>query len=181
MKKLLIILLLVLLTAFSGQSVFAQTPTATPSKIQYDLAYPGMLPDNPFYKLKVLRDKIEENLISGPKQKIEFYLLQTDKGILATAILIDKHNIPLAKETALKAENNYSLLTGQLNNLDGASSTSLLNKLETASLKHQEILLSIINRVPQKDQATFKTVLEFSKKNLQKLKDYKKFLQENNS
>lgn len=181
MKKLLVILLLIIVGAFSAKFSFAQVPATTSAKVQYDLAYPGILPDSPFYKLKVLRDRIEEALISDPKQKIQFYLLQTDKGILATAILIDKHEIALAKETALKAENNYSLITGQLSNLDRTSDLSILNKLETAALKHQEVLISIINRVPKKDQETFRTVLEFSKKNLQKVEEFNKFTRENNS
>ena len=36
----------------------ATEPTPTPSIVQYDLAFPGMLPDHSLYKLKVLRDKL---------------------------------------------------------------------------------------------------------------------------
>src|SRR5258708_7219382 len=67
--------------------------SASTSIVKYDLEYPGLLPDSPFYKLKVFRDKMSEALISDPKKKIDFYLLQTDKGILASAMLVDKGEI----------------------------------------------------------------------------------------
>jgi len=57
MKRFL--LLLVLLFIFRAGNVQAQeitpTPSPTPTFIKYDLAFPGILPDNKLYKLKVLR------------------------------------------------------------------------------------------------------------------------------
>lgn len=147
--------------------------SATPSAyITYDLAYPGILPDNALYKVKVVRDKISASLISSPKKKIEFFLLQTDKGILASAILVDKKNITLAKETALKAENNMTLLTQELWKLPRRLDSALYNKLKEASLKHQEVLDSLAKRVGPKDAKTFKTVSEFSKRNWQTIEEF---------
>lgn len=140
--------------------------------IQYDLAYPGILPDNSLYKLKVLRDKISLFLISDPLKKIDFYLLQTDKGILATAMLVDKNKIKLAEETALKAEHNYTLLVREFGSLSEKPNAAFFQRLKTASLKHQEVLLSIIKRVPADKQGVFKTVLEFSKRNLNQVNKF---------
>ena len=43
---------------FAQQVESAQTEAATDSaKINYDLPFPGILPDNPLYKLKILRDR----------------------------------------------------------------------------------------------------------------------------
>ncbi|OGH33319.1 MAG: hypothetical protein A3A47_03680 [Candidatus Levybacteria bacterium RIFCSPLOWO2_01_FULL_37_20] len=167
---------IVFLTLFSIQSdAYAKSSDATTSAIvKYDLAYPGMLPGSILYKLKVLRDKISASLISDPQKKIEFYLLQTDKGILATAMLIDKKKFELAKETALKSENNFTLLTYQLGNLPGKINNSLFTKLKKASLKHQEVLKSLLSRVPQKDRKTFQTVIDFSKRNLKTVEDFQK-------
>lgn len=149
------------------------TPTPKPT-IQYNLAYPGILPDNPLFKLKVLRDKITAATISDPRKKIEFYLLQTDKGILAAAMLVDKNKIDLAKQTALKAEHNYTLLTHQLYNLPKKPNTKFFKKLKTASLKHQEVLSSFIKRVPKKDQKVFRQVVDFSKRNWESVEKYQK-------
>lgn len=142
--------------------------------VKYDLAYPGMLPDNPLYKLKQLRDKIAAGLISDPKKKVEFYLLMTDKGILASAMLVDKNKIDLAKETALKAEHNMTLLTYQLGRFPKKLDDSLYQKLKQASLKHQEVLVSLSKRVPKKDKDVFNKVIEFSKRNWQTIDEFQK-------
>jgi len=145
-----------------------------PAFIEYNLAYPGILPDHPLYKLKVLRDKISVAFISNPRKKIDFYLLQADKGILAAAMLVDKNNILLAKETALKAEHNYTLLTYKLYLLGerGGLNETLFNRLRTASLKHQEVLASLIKRVKKDDRKEFQTVQEFSKRNWKSVEEY---------
>lgn len=142
--------------------------------IKYDLAYPGILPDNPLYKLKVLRSKIIEFLINDPSKKIGLYLLQADKGILATAILVDKNKINLAGDTALKAENNMTLLTYELYKLKQKPGSDFIQKLKTASLKHQEVLSSLINRLHKSEQSTLITVLNFSKTNLQTIERFEK-------
>lgn len=149
--------------------------------IDYDLAFPGILPDNPLYKLKVLRDKISVFLISDHYKKIDFYLLQADKGILATAMLIDKNKIKLAEKTALKAEHNMTLVTYELKQLWKKPSNELFEKLKTASLKHQEVLNALIIRVPSQNRETLIRVLDFSKTNLQtvgKLQSKKYYVQQ---
>ncbi|MBI2613553.1 MAG: hypothetical protein HYW62_02180 [Candidatus Levybacteria bacterium] len=148
-----------------------ETESADPkmeiAKIDYDLAFPGILPDNPLYKLKVLRDKISIVLISDQYKRIEFYLLQADKGILATAMLIDKNKVALAEQTALKAEHNMTLVTYELKKMSEKPNDDLFNKLKTASRKHQEVLGTLIERVPAQNQKTFIIVVNFSKTNLQ--------------
>lgn len=149
--------------------------TATQAaSVKYDLSYPGILPDNPLYKLKVLRDKIAAAIISDPLKKVDFYLLQADKGVLASAILVDKKEVGLAKQTALKAENNMTLLTYQFGQLSTRPEDSFFDRLEKASLKHQEVFLSLSKRVSANDAKTFINALDFSKRNLQTIEDFKK-------
>lgn len=161
-------------------ATYAQETIPTPTPVQntsvfveYDLAFPGMLPDNPLYKLKVLRDKIIASSIFNPLKKIDFYVLQTDKGILATAMLIDKNKIDLAGSTALKAENNFTLISTQLYMLPKKPNKDFFKRLKTAGLKHQEVLNSIIKRVPKDKQKTFENVIDFSKRNLQTIEEYR--------
>lgn len=164
MKKLFILLFLLL--AILVPNVKAAEMSATESAIfKYNLAYPGILPDSPIYKLKILRDKITEILISDPKSRAEFFLLQADKGILTTSILVDKKEIKLAKQTALRAENNYTSLTFELKKIHNIP-TELSSRIKTAALKHQLVLNSIIEKVDEKDKADFIQVLNFSKTNL---------------
>ena len=172
--KLFITLVLILFTfSIFSKNVVAQTTSISPSPfIKYDLAYPGILPDNPLYKLKVLRDKIIVFFISDPHQKVDFYLLQTDKGILASAMLVDKHEIELAQDTAFKAENNFTLLTQALQQFPQKPNAKFFEKLKTAGLKHQEVMNSIIKRIKNKDKKPFEEVIEFSKRNLKTIEDY---------
>src|SRR3989338_3347246 len=153
------LLMLFAITSLFGSIAYGNEASQT-AHIQYNLAYPGILPDNPLYKLKQLRDKITNFLISDPKKKVEFYLLQADKGILATAMLIDKENI--------------ALLNNEFPKMPKKPDNSLFEKLKTASLKHQEVLNSLIERVSKDKQKTFVTVLDFSKRNLQTLEKYAK-------
>ncbi len=165
-------------TTKAQENMEINAPTPTPEFVKYDLAYPGILPDHPLYKLKVLRDKISFALISDPAKKIDLYLLKTDKEILATAMLIDKGKIDLAAQTALKAEHNFTLLTQEMHRLPKAPKEELYKKLNTASLKHQEVLASLVKRVPKEKQETFLTVIDFSKRNWKSVEEYKKSKEE---
>jgi len=138
--------------------------------VEYHLAWPGILPDNRLYKLKVLRNKIIYKMIISPVKKVEFDLLMADKTIYASKLLIDKDEIVLAKETALKGENYYSMLVQDYNHalLDGKKIPSLLDrKITSAAVKHQEIFKQIESVVHGKDKETFQIVDKFSKINYQ--------------
>ncbi len=183
MKKSIFIFIL-LLTFFNPNLAHAQndqnsqeqtaSQAATPTYIKYDLAFPGMLPDNPLYKLKTLRSKIYAFLIADPVRKMDFYLKEADKGILAAAILIDKKKFDLADQTALKAEHNMTLLVTQFRQLPKKPDDALFEKVITASKKHQEVLESLIKRVPENNADTLKKVLNFSKSNLETIEKYKR-------
>ena len=159
----------IFLSALLLLSIFTVSPYVQASYINYDLAFPGMLPDNSFYKLKALRDKIAANFIVDPKKKIEFYLLQTDKGILASAMLVDKGKIDLAAQTALKAEHNFTLISQITSLLEKKIDVQMMELLETAALKHQEVLLSLSGRVPKEKQDIFIQISDFSKRNIESI------------
>ena len=136
--------------------------------VDYSLAWPGILPDNRLYKLKVLRNKIIYKMIINPVKKVEFDLLMADKTIYAGKLLVDKGEIVLAKDTALKGENYYSMLVQDYNHalLKGRKVPQDLDKKITlAAMKHQEILTDLQNRVNEEDKETFRIVNNFSKIN----------------
>lgn len=187
MKKIIFIFFSLLLTLFifTNDRIYAQeltpttTPSPTPAIIKYNLAYPGILPNHPLYKLKVLRDKISNTLINDPDKKVNFYLLQTDKGILAAAMLIDINKIDLAEETALKAEHNFTQISRMIEsyyfrdqkNSSKTKAKDLITRLKTASSKHQEVLTSILKRVPKNNQKAFENVIYFSKSNMKTIEN----------
>lgn len=105
MKHLLGIFIVVLLLVVTSQQVSAQITgsprgddgtflsQASPPPVQsvdYEMPYPGLLPDNPFYILKTTRDQIVGLLITDSFKKAEFDLLQSDKRFQAGVMLYQK-------------------------------------------------------------------------------------------
>lgn len=136
--------------------------------LEYQLAWPGILPDNKLYKLKVLRNKIIYRMIINPVNKVTFDLLMADKTIYASKLLVNKGEIVLAKDAALKGENYYSILVQDYNNalLQGKKiPKSLDGKITLAAIKHQEVFKELENKVKEKDKETFQIVNKFSKIN----------------
>lgn len=167
MKGILFFIIIIFLILPFVQNSYAQSPMP----VKYDLPYPGsLLPDNPLYKLTVLRDKIILYLTSDVQKKAEYHLLLADKKIQLAQILLNKGKIDLAKDTALKAEDEITRLTFELKDKYTKPSKDLYDKLQRASQKHQEILTQMINKVGSRDKKTFEMVLEFSKRNADQLK-----------
>jgi hypothetical protein len=167
-----LIVLLLLIIVLPVNKLYAQEEATTSGEIEYQLAYPGILPDHMLYKVKVLRDKLQSFLISTPKNKISFFLNQADKGMFATLLLSEKQKGDLAVETALKAEHNMTLVNTQISQMSEKPEQELFNNLKTAHAKHQETLNSAKSHLNQEQQKTIDTVLEFSQRNELELQRY---------
>lgn len=144
---------------------------------QYTLPYPGILPDNPLYKLKILRDRISVSLINDPVKKAEFYLHQADKQMAMIPLLLDKQQYTLASQTAYKAEHNVTELTFVYKKSASKPNKEMYEKIEKATRKHQEVLLTAIKKGSEENKKDFQQVINFSKTNwteIQKLYKSKK-------
>lgn len=169
MRKALLILFVIIFLSIIPHAYAQTSSKSAAAEISYTLPYPGMLPDHPLYKLKVLRDKIVLRLISDPKKQIEQYLLLADKGIAMVPMLVDKGNIALAKETALKAEHNFTELTFVYKKNQLKPDAETYKKLNLAALKHQEVLNAVRKKVKGDDQKVMQQVINFSKTNQEEL------------
>lgn len=168
MKRLIIILIIsVCLVAFLTPVVFAQKPPVT----AYQFPWPGILPDRTFlYKLKVLRNKIIANIIYSPVKRVEFDLLMADKTLYASKFLLDKGKSALAKETALKGENYFSILVSDYGSVLAKKQKvpDLLNqKIIQAYDAQQELIKYLIDKAPLEDKEIYSQVDYFSKLNYQ--------------
>src|SRR3989338_9242539 len=151
MKK-IIILIVSFIFFFSVVASLAQeTPkedtTSTPSSVKtidYALPYPGLLPDNPLYVLKAVRDRIVEILISDPIKKANFYLLTADKRLNEGVSLFNKGEKKYALgETAVsKGENYFEKGIAQIEKAkkQGIVTLDVSQRFHLASLKHIEII-----------------------------------------
>lgn len=143
-------------------------PTPTPG---YILPYPGMLPDSPIYKIKVLRDKILLFLTFDPAKKAARHLQMADKEFVMALKLAEKGKIALAKHTAFKAEHHMTLINTEIAKFissDKKINLDFIDRVHLASLKHQELLAGMKNRAKETiDLDDFKTITEFSIRNNQ--------------
>ena len=86
-----LLFLLLLSPVFASDDGTVLLPSPTPIfHIEYELPYPGLLPDNPLYFLKTTRDRIVGMLISDPVKKAEFDLLQAEKRFQAGLMLYQR-------------------------------------------------------------------------------------------
>ncbi|MCL5019024.1 MAG: DUF5667 domain-containing protein [Patescibacteria group bacterium] len=135
---------------FLASKSFAVTPTVTltvtptPSKeVNYQLPYPGILPDNPLYPLKVFRDKIYDLLLSDPLRKVEFKLLMADKRMMMGHLLLNnKGKAELSEQTVSKASKYYeeAVTVFFKAEKEGRDVKFLRQKLIDASLKYEELI-----------------------------------------
>ena len=127
------------------------TPTPAPL-VEYDLPYPGILPDHPLYFLKLIRDKILILSARNLTKKSELYLLFADKHLSMGQLLREKGNLDLSTTTFAKGE-KY-LLQAAIQEVKLKNQNNLLvgeaNKFDLASRKHEEILGKIIDATSDK-------------------------------
>ncbi len=121
-------------------------------KIDYSLAYPGkILPDNFFWPLKALRDKVWLLITTDDLKKVELRILFADKRVGGAEILVNAGKNEVALSTLTKAEKylEEASLTEESLRLTGkAYSGDLLLRLANASLKHYQILKELEDKVP---------------------------------
>lgn len=108
----------------------------------YNFPYPGMLPDNPLYLLKVARDNIVSQLVRDPTTKAFYFLLLSDKRVAAGSMLMKNKKPTVAKATFIKATDYYSAAVDLAvsEKKSGRDVGDLAAKLVVAGVSHEEIL-----------------------------------------
>ncbi len=178
-KAILIFLSIFLFFILFTSDIFAEeiikeesSPSAKKQIIDYNLPYPGILPDNPFYIVKTVRDGIIRFFISDPLKKAEFDLLQADKRLNAGYYLFVKgdKSRKLAISTISKGENYFfNAIEGAIKaEKQGVETDVFWEKLLTSSKKHKEILedlkLKSSKDLISNIETELKRVNDFSKK-----------------
>ena len=143
--------------AIEGQSASQNykitVPTATQSvqkqEIDYFLAYPGILPDHFLYPVKMIRDRIRLWLTVEPLKKAELMLLFADKRLGAGKVLIEGNKVDLGISTLSKAEKYLQRSLVQIETVQKKDEATRVfgEKLSTAAAKHEEILVSLKEKV----------------------------------
>lgn len=163
----LMILVASLLAVVNPLSVYPQSPetiiTPIPSQVAYYLAYPGILPDSPLYKLKAMRDAVVLFFTNGDQKKASKELLYADKRIRAAQELVDGGKVTLGVSTASKAEKYLESAVNRIekSSSQGVDEKSMLLKLVDATAKHDEVLEGIQTKTDGNEQ---KVIMEWASK-----------------
>jgi len=128
----------------------------------YYLPYPGLLPDNPVYKVKALRDKLSLWMTRGDAKKAEKELLFADKRINAAEVLIGGGKVNLGVSTATKAEKYLQSSVDRILRMagEGKDVKSMLTTLANATRKHTEMLEQMVERTEGQQRQVLEKTLE---------------------
>lgn len=156
--------------------VLAQTPVPNPDSmatdsavmeveedVQYELTYPGMLPDNPLYFLKTFRDAVVKFLIADSLKKAEFNVLTANKRAYAALLLAEKDKSQLALDTLSKS-NNYlyeAVVSLRKAKEKKMNIGSVLDKLDKSVKKHEQVFSrQIMPIMPESMQGELETEIK---------------------
>jgi hypothetical protein len=121
-------------------------------KVAYNLPYPGLLPDNPLYLTKIMRDRITELLTRDNLKKAELYLLYSDKRVAMALVLAHKGKSQLAVDTFAKGEKYFLKIPDLLKSAKkqgGQAPSNFIETLKLSNAKHKELIEELIKILPQ--------------------------------
>lgn len=131
---------------------FSVSPSATDSAkqtVDYYLVYPGILPDHPLYRFKMIRDRIKILLTREPLSRAQLFLLFADKRVGAGKVLIEGNKVPLGLSTILKGEKYLEKSISEVSKAkkNGNNTGQITEKLAQASLKYEEVFLDLKEKI----------------------------------
>lgn len=158
--------------AFAQEELTIKKATESPElsktskRVEYQLPYPGLLPDSPLYFLKMSRDALVGFLIASPLKKADFYLLQADKRLNAGVYLfkIGKSKYDLAESTISKGENYFEKAIAKAIEAkkQGMDIKDIVGRLLTSSKKHQEMIKDLEANAAAKTKESLMALLKRS-------------------
>jgi len=133
------------------------------AKVDYYLVYPGILPDHPLYKIKMIRDRIWLWLTVDAAEKSQRLLLYADKRLGAGKVLVEGNKVSLGMTTLWKGEKYLDqaadlVLTAKEK---GFNINSASEKIKTSSLKHEEILLELKEKVNGEGKTALEEIIGY--------------------
>lgn len=148
MMKSILVTFVVLLILFFSFPLFtllnySQSQAASNTSVAYDMPYPGVLPDNPLYFVKIARDRTLEFFTRDYIKKAKLYLLYSDKRFVMAEMLAKKGKTKLAVSTLSKGEKYFLKIPQLLKDSKQQGVTppdDLVLRLKLANAKHKEII-----------------------------------------
>ncbi len=157
MKKNLICVLLFSLLFFS----ILPATRAFAAGVDYQLPYPGILPDSPFYIFKLTRDNIVEFFISNPIKKAEFDIDKADVRMSAAFYLAEQKKSLNLIEPAINSAENYfrkALSNTKQAKAQGMDVGGVVKRQVRANLKYQEVINEIEKKIDKKERGKIEAI-----------------------
>lgn len=120
--------------------------------IDYFLANPGkVLPDNPIWPLKVIRDQVWYYSTTDDGRRADLYLLFADKRVAASLKLFENGEYNTGFSTLLKSQQylEKALEKEKQNRETGIDTYEYLDRLAKASLMHYYVIEQIKSIAPE--------------------------------
>lgn len=160
------IFILTILFAPSTMMVVAQDSEASPQAIfetetvEYQLPYPGILADHPFFFLKDLRNTYRIWTAPSHIPKSIEYLDQADSTIAMAQPLREKGKLKLSVESVAKANELFkqAVFHYKENEESTEESRAHLEQLRNANKKHREVADELLKEVPQGEISTLEDI-----------------------
>lgn len=146
-------------------SSYSQAITLSEKKVIYDLPYAGILPDNPMYFFKQIRDSVLEFTTRDQMKKAEMLLLSSDKKIHMAQLLSKKGKNKLVLETLTHAEKQFIKIPElvQSSKSQGVGpKEGFVYRLKLSNVKHREVMEELIKDLPQGEEKEMQIVLDLN-------------------
>ena len=124
---------------------------------------PSILPDSPFYFLKLWKEKLELALAQGAEKRVAKRVEILTRRLAELKAMGEKDPGSIEKHT-LRYQNQLVLLEGDLANLGDEKNDWLREHVGEVTLKHQEVLLGVYENAPEAAKKGLENALENSLK-----------------
>ena len=146
-------------------SVFAMFLFVGVAQAQTDeLPDPGILPGNPFYFLKSTSESIGTFFSFGKVAKVERYVSLANKRLAEAEALAEKGDEKRAEEATERYQERISkaLERAKEARVEGVDVDEVMSRVAEATLKHQEVLGRVYEKVPEQAKEAIQNAMERS-------------------
>lgn len=160
--------------SFTAQTSGFSVLGITSPEIDYQMPYEGrVLPDSPLWVLKAARDRLWYLITSSPLRKAELALLFSDKRLMSAKILLENKKPDIAISTLTKGEKYLEVAVAQesIARSQGYDTSTFLTRLAVASLKHRQVVESLMPLVPEDGKPLVIKMEDYSKNSYKAAKD----------
>ncbi len=165
-KKFLVILVsfVIIGLAFPVSPVWAQEEAEEEAVSIGEVSDPGILPDSPFYFVKSWGRAIRLSFAFNSQKKAELALRFANEDALAIKELCDKGKCELAEKHCEKFQEQFQRAVQRMERVreEGKDVEALIEKLKENHFRQQQVLASVLEKVPEQAEEGILNAIENS-------------------